>query len=56
MDRGWVLNNPFPSHDGEIKIETNDIDYVGTHIEWGNKSSGHKPIFPIIKYLDCHFV
>ena len=45
MDMGWVLNSPFPSHDGEIRIETNGIDYVGTHIERGNNSSSHKSIF-----------
>ena len=56
MDRGWVLDSPLPSHYGKIRIETNGITYIGTHIKWGNNSGGNIPIFPIIKYLDGNFI
>ena len=30
-----VFNGPFPSHKYEIRGKTDNIHYIGTHVEWG---------------------
>ena len=56
MDRSWVLDSPFPSHNGKIEIATDGINYVGTPKKWENDSCGNIFVFFVLKDLDDHFI